>query len=457
MKIIIIGAGYVGLTCGACFAEMGHEVTCLDINTKRIDSLNNGIIPIYEPGLEEMVKSNIDEGRLSFSSNYASAFQGGPTVCFIAVDTPPMEDGQSNMSFVKAVALSIGEHISEYMVVVNKSTMPIGSADLVAQLIHSAQEKRRTSYPFDVVSNPEFLSEGNAINNFMKPDRVIIGTKSARAIAVMKQIYAPFMLNYDRMIIMDPQSAEMSKYASNAMLAARISFINELSGLCEMSGADINQVRLGIGSDKRIGYNYLHPGPGFGGSCLPKDIRSLKAQANSLGYEMPILEAIEKINIKQKGVLAKKITSYFADRGGVSGKTIAVLGLSFKPDTDDMREAPSLTLIQQLLTAGAHLHLYDPVAMNSAKSIIGDHPHIQWCANEIDAAEGADALALVTEWKQFRCLPIEKLLSVMKGKVFFDGRNQYALQIEETKEMDYFGIGMKPRLGAKSLLSETLN
>lgn len=445
MKILVIGTGYVGLVSGTCLAEMGHHVTCLDINKIKIEQLINGIIPIYEPGLEEMVKRNTRADRLKFTTNYPQSVAEA-TVCFIAVDTPVSDEGHANMDFVKSVASSIAEHINDYKVIVNKSTVPVGSVDLVTQIINDTLEKRRCSIPFDVVSNPEFLKEGNAVNDFMKPDRVIIGTDSPKAAAIMKEIYAPFMLSHDRLILMNAYSAEMTKYAANAMLATRISFMNELSGLCELTGADITNVRKGIGADKRIGYSFLYPGPGFGGSCLPKDIRALRSHAKSLGYEMPLVGAVEAVNAKQKTLLGEKIIAYFKARDGVEGKTIAILGLAFKPDTDDMRESASLVLIHQLLAAKAHVRLYDPAAMDNAKKLLPDTPQIIWCKDEVQATVNADAIALVTEWKQFRFLDFDKIIPKMKGKAFFDGRNQYHPDEMQKKGFDYFCFGIPPVL-----------
>ena len=443
MKLLIIGTGYVGLVTGTCFAEMGHHVTCLDINHDKIDGLNEGHIPIYEPGLEEMVKRNIKARRLNFTTDYAKAVADAQ-VCFITVDTPVSSNGEADMRFVSSVARSIAQHMNGYKVIVNKSTVPVGSADLVASIITSSLRERNVSLEFDVVSNPEFLKEGNAVNDFMKPDRVVIGTRSANALNIMKEIYSPFMLSHERIIVMDPASAEMTKYAANAMLATRISFMNELAGLCELTGADVNKVRKGIGADKRIGYHFLYAGPGFGGSCFPKDVRALRTHAHALGYDTPLINAVETVNMRQKEVLGKKIDNYFSDKEGTQNKTVAILGLSFKPDTDDMREAPSLTLIQHLLQANAKLRVFDPVAMENAKKIIPEHSNITWCSDELDAVNGADAVALVTEWKQFRFLDFDAVISKMKGKAFFDGRNQYNPEEMKQKGFDYFCIGQRP-------------
>lgn len=441
MKLLIIGTGYVGLVSGTCFAEMGHHVTCLDINKAKINSLQAGEIPIYEPGLEEMVKRNVKARRLIFTTDYAQAVNEA-TVCFIAVDTPVSADGNANMNFVKAVAGSIGQHMNDYKVIVNKSTVPIGTVDLVSQWIKDEHAQRGVNLPFDVVANPEFLKEGNAINDFMKPDRVIIGCNGTQAKAIMKEIYAPFMLSHDRLIVMDPYSAEMTKYAANAMLATRISFMNELAGLCELTGADISKVRVGIGSDKRIGYQFLYPGPGFGGSCLPKDIRALRTQGLTKGYDMPLVAAVETVNERQKRRIGEKIAAYYDERGGLEGRSIAILGLAFKPDTDDMREAPSLTLIPQLLSRNVNLRLYDPASMDNAKKHLPDSPLLTWCSDEIEATQNVDSIVLLTEWKQFRFLNFDEILPNMKGNTFFDGRNQYAPEEMAKKGLEYFCVGI---------------
>lgn len=444
MRILMIGTGYVGLVTGTSLAEMGHHVTCLDINKSKIDGLNQGIIPIYEPGLEEMVKRNVKAHRLHFITNYAEVAKS--QVCFIAVDTPVTSTGHADLQYVHRVAASIAEHMQDYTIIVNKSTVPLGTAKQVEEIIRGILERRGVSIDFDVVANPEFLKEGNAVNDCMKPDRIIIGTDSPNAAAIMQEIYAPFMLSHERLMIMDPASAELTKYAANAMLATRISFMNELAGMCELTGADINKVRKGIGADKRIGYNFLYAGTGFGGSCLPKDIRALRCQGEVLGYQMPLVAAVEQVNIRQKRVIGDKISEYFSSRGGLSGKTIGILGLAFKPDTDDMREASALVLITQLLQQGARVRLFDPVAMDNAKKHIPDNPHVVWCKDELDAIHSVDAIALMTEWKQFRFLDFDAVLKVIKGRAFFDGRNQYISSEMAKKGFDYFSIGQSPAL-----------
>lgn len=443
MKLLVIGTGYVGLVSGTCFAEMGHHVICLDIDQRKIDLLSQGIIPIYEPGLEEMVKRNVNAHRLVFATDYASSVQEAQA-CFICVDTPITPEGHADMHYVKQVARSLGKHLNHETVVVNKSTVPIGTAALVADIIEKELLDRGLNFAVDIVSNPEFLKEGNAVQDFMKPDRIILGSHSKRAIELMKEIYSPFMLSHERLLIMDTASAELTKYAANAMLAARISFMNEISGLCELIGADVNKVRKGVGSDKRIGYNFLYAGVGYGGSCLPKDVRALSSQAQTLGYEMCLVDAINEVNSRQKLVMRHKIVEYFGQAHHLAGKTIALLGLSFKPDTDDIRESSSLTLMRELLELGVLLQVYDPAAMENAKKALGHPAKVTWSANEIEAADGADAIVLMTEWKQFRFLDYALILSTMRGRAFFDGRNQYNPLEMAKKGFDYISIGKSP-------------
>jgi UDPglucose 6-dehydrogenase len=440
MKILVVGTGYVGLVTGACFAEMGHNVICLDIDREKIQKLKEGVIPIYEPGLEEMVRRNMQAGRLDFTTDYAYGVKNA-LFCFIAVSTPPRSDGTADLSFIKQAARQIAEEIDGYKIIVNKSTVPVGTAQTVSEIIGSTLKEKGLTFEFDVVSNPEFLKEGDAINDFMKPDRIVIGTGNPRVAALMEELYAPFNLNHDRILIMDTPSSEMTKYAANAMLATRISFMNEIACLCERVGADITSVRKGIGSDHRIGYAFLYAGVGYGGSCFPKDIQALKATAREWDCPTPLLDAVENVNSRQKKVLGEKIAAYYADKGGLEGKTIAVWGLSFKPGTDDMREAPSLVLIRDLLKAGAFVRLYDPVAMPKAKSLLKKSPQITWCRSEFEAAYGVDAIALVTEWKQFRFIDFNQILPHLKGNAFFDGRNQYHPKEMADKGFDYISIG----------------
>ncbi len=449
MDILVVGTGYVGLVSGACFAEMGHHVICLDKNQQKIDDLNRGIIPIYEPGLAEIVARNVKAKRLHFTTDYAVGVAAS-LVCFITVDTPTTAEGYADLKAIREVAKSIARHMPDYRIIVNKSTVPVGTASEVGAIMRVALEERGVSIPFDVVSNPEFLKEGNAVNDFMKPDRVVIGVESAQAAAIMKEIYSSFMLSYERIILMDITSAELTKYAANCMLATRISFMNELAGFCELTGADITKVRKGIGADKRIGYQFLYAGMGYGGSCFPKDIRALRAHAQALGCAMPLLDAVETINMQQKSVLGQKICAYYEDKGGLDQKTIAILGLAFKPDTDDMREAPSLILIQQLLAKGATVRLFDPVAMSNAKNMLAAHPRISWCADEQEATRGVDAVALVTEWKQFRFLDFSNILGSMTGNAFFDGRNQYDPLEMSRRGFDYVSIGQPTAYASSS-------
>ncbi|MFI5344216.1 MAG: UDP-glucose dehydrogenase family protein [Chlamydiales bacterium] len=441
MKIVIIGTGYVGLVSGTCFAEMGHpSVTCLDIKQERIKQLQQGIVPIYEPGL--VVKSHQKFKKKSNIFNVNFGFgRSSADVIFIAVDTPVSADGSADVSQIEAVAKTLGQHIQQYCVIVTKSTVPVGTTAHVGGIISRLLKERNLNIEFDLVSNPEFLKEGNAIHDFMKPDRVVIGVNTERAAAMMKEIYRPFMLNHERLLIMDICSAELAKYAANAMLATRISFMNEMAGLCEELGADVGWIRKAIGSDERIGNKFLYPGTGYGGSCLPKDVQALITQARKVECPLQILNAVHQVNQKQKELIGQKMAAYFNEQGGIHGKTIGILGLSFKPDTDDMREASSLTLIKFLLEQGAILRLYDPIAMPKACSLIPSHATIIWCQSEEEAAERAHALVLMTEWKQFRLLSMRTLLSRMDGRAFFDGRNQYEPDEMARKGFDYFSIG----------------
>lgn len=443
MNILVIGIGYVGLVSGTCFAEMGHHVICLDINEEKIENLQRGIIPIYEPGLEEMVKRNIKSKRLSFTTDYAASVSQA-NVCFIAVDTPTTKNGAANTSQVETVARTLAQHLQHYCVIATKSTVPVGTTAKVGEIIARGLQERGVTLDFDVVSNPEFLKEGNAVQDFMKPDRVIIGVNNAQAAAIMKDIYSPFMLNHERLLVMDIFSAELAKYAANAMLATRISFMNEMANLCEKLGANVNWVRKAIGADERIGNKFLYPGAGFGGSCLPKDVNALIAQAHAVDLELAILQAVQEINQQQKRVMHAKLQAYFASQGGVRGRTIGILGLSFKPDTDDMREASSLVLIQDLLQEGVTLRVFDPIAMPKAQLLIANDSAITWCQDELETAEGADALVLMTEWKQFRFLNFQTILACMAGRGFFDGRNQYQPEEMARKGFDYFSIGRQP-------------
>ena len=438
MKIAVVGTGYVGLVTGTCFAEVGIDVTCIDIDQKKIDNLHQGILPIYEPGLEEMVSRNVEKGRLHFSTDLAQAIEGCD-VAFIAVGTPPGEDGSADLKYVLAVARGIGEHIRSYGVIVTKSTVPVGTAAKVHAEIAQALAKRGAAIEFDVASNPEFLKEGAAIDDFLKPDRIVVGIASERAEDVMTKLYKPFLLNGHPIIFMDIPSAEMTKYAANAMLATKISFMNDVANLCEIMGADVNMVRRGIGSDARIGTKFIYPGIGYGGSCFPKDVKALIKTAQENGYDMQVLRAVESVNDQQKSVLYNKLSRHFG--GDLLGLKIAVWGLSFKPKTDDMREAPSLVIIEKLLAAGCTVTAYDPVAMPEAKHSLGDT--ITYAKDEFAALIDADALLVVTEWPDFRAPNFDVVARLMKQKVIFDGRNIY--EASELKELGfaYHCIGVK--------------
>ncbi len=440
MKILIIGTGYVGAITGTCFAEMGYKVTCLDKDQNRIDNLLQGIIPMYEPGLEEMLKRNLKAGRLDFTTEIIASIAHAD-ICFIAVDTPMSADGAADTSQVENVAHMLGENLDHSCIVVTKSTVPVGTTYKIDNIIHKALQKRKLNIICDVVSNPEFLKEGNAVADFMKPDRIVIGASSKQAIDIMKELYAPFMLNHNRLLVMDVISAELAKYAANAMLATRISFMNQMAALCEKMGANINDIRHVLGSDERIGHHFLYPGVGYGGSCLPKDVKALIHQGQQQNCDLSVLRAVDQANQDQKRIMRQKLLAYFGENRGLKGKTIGILGLAFKPNTDDMREASSLTLINELIADGANVRLFDPIAMPKAKKLLPALSNIHWCEDEYEAAQNVDALVLMTEWKQFRLLDFSLLLQQMRGKAFFDGRNQYQPDEMHRKGFDYFGIG----------------
>ncbi len=435
MNIAIVGTGYVGLVSGTCFAEMGSNVTCIDVNADKIEKLNHGEMPIYEPELEVLVKRNVAAGRLSFTTNLTQVIDDVEVV-FSAVGTPPDEDGSADLQYVLAVARQFGKAITKYTILVTKSTVPVGTAKKVKAVIQEELQKRGVDVPFDVASNPEFLKEGAAIKDFMSPDRVVVGVESKQAEAVLAKLYQPFLIQNFRVIFMDIPSAEMTKYAANAMLATRISFMNEIANLCERVGANVDSVRRGIGTDTRIGAKFLYAGCGYGGSCFPKDVKALVHTGIEHGCEMRLVEAVEQVNEKQKTVVFNKLMNIV---GSVSGKTIAVLGLSFKPETDDMREAPSLVVIEKLLGAGATVRVFDPIAMTECKRRLGDK--VTYCADMYDAAVNAEALLLMTEWRQFRMPSWNVLKKVMKGNVIIDGRNIYSRSELESLGFVYSRIG----------------
>lgn len=438
MKLAVIGSGYVGLTSGACFADMGSKVICVDNNEDKIKMLLDGRIPIFEPGLDAMVHRNVVEDRLSFTTDLKHAVEES-LILFIAVGTPPEEDGSADLSHVLAAAKEIAGYMNEYKIIVDKSTVPLGTADMVKAQIQEVLDARGVKTDFDVVSNPEFLKEGAAIDDFMKPDRVVIGTDSERAAHSMRTLYAPFCRTHDRVIVMSIRSAEMTKYAANALLATKISFINEISRLCDAYGADVEEVRNGIGSDSRIGYKFIYPGVGYGGSCFPKDIKALIHMAGKVGFDSRILKAVEAVNADQKKLLIDKVKTHFGE--DLQGKTFAVWGLAFKPQTDDMREAPAIVIIKALLAAGARIKAFDPVAMDEAHRIFGDAPGLSLCSNEYEALEDSDALLLVTEWRQFRYPDFSRIKQLLKQAVIFDGRNQYDPQQVRELGFSYYGIG----------------
>ena len=437
MNIAIVGTGYVGLVSGTCFAEMGAHVTCVDVDVQKIQKLKDGIMPIYEPGLEELVKRNVDFERLKFTTDLTEVLDDVEVV-FSAVGTPPDEDGSADLKYVLAVAKQFGQNINKYTILVTKSTVPVGTAKKVKAVIQAELDKRGVDVPFDVASNPEFLKEGAAIKDFMSPDRVVVGTESEKAKEVMTRLYRPLMLQNFRVIFMDIPSAEMTKYAANAMLATRISFMNDIANLCERVGANVDSVRKGIGTDSRIGSKFLYAGCGYGGSCFPKDVKALVHTGLDNDYHMEVIEAVERVNEKQKSIVYDKIIKM---AGPVKGKTIAIIGLSFKPETDDMREAPALVVIDKLLADGANVRVFDPIAMDECKRRIGDV--VTYCKNLYDAADGADVFALMTEWRQFRMPSWNVIKKVMSGNVVVDGRNIYDRNELEEQGFVYTRIGEK--------------
>ena len=439
MKIAVIGTGYVGLVSGTCFADSGNDVWCVDIDQSKIERLNQGEVPIYEPGLDQMIKRNVDAERLKFTTDFDDAVKSS-RIIFICVGTPPQPDGSPDMKYIVSAVESVAKAMQEHKVVVMKSTVPVGTADMVRDVM-----SKHTSIEFDVVSNPEFLKEGAAIDDFLKPDRVVIGTDDARVGTIMKELYDPFVRTGNPILVMDNTSAELTKYAANALLATRISFMNELANLADLAGANINKVRKGIGSDSRIGHSFLFPGIGFGGSCFPKDVDALGHTAEKLGLELEILRATNSVNAKQKRVLFQKIK---ARMGDLSGKRVAIWGLAFKPNTDDMREAPSLTLIEQLLEAGATVHAYDPVAHETTRAIVGDR--IDYAKKPYAALEGADLLAICTEWNEFRRPDWDRIKAALNEPLIFDGRNIYSQSYLKDLGVEYYGIGRGLRLPAQA-------
>nr|BFF40013.1 UDP-glucose/GDP-mannose dehydrogenase family protein [Tenacibaculum mesophilum] len=439
MKVTVIGTGYVGLVSGTCFSEMGNKVICVDIDQEKINKLHQGIIPIYEPGLEKMVLKNVEKENLFFTTKLEEAINETEIV-FIAVGTPMGEDGSADLQYVLAVAKEIGQKMNHRLIVVDKSTVPVGTADKVKATIQAELDKRNETLEFDVVSNPEFLKEGDAINDFMKPDRVVIGAESDYAFDKMRQLYTPFTMSHERFIAMDVRSAEMTKYAANAMLATKISFMNEMANICERVGADVNNVRAGIGSDSRIGYSFIYPGAGYGGSCFPKDVKALKKIAEENGYEAKLITSVEEVNNRQKFVIADKIINKFGE--DLSGKTFGLWGLAFKPGTDDMREAPAIYVVKELVKRGAKVQAYDPKAMEEAQHFyLKDVENIDYKNAKYEVLDNADALILLTEWKEFRSPDFSEIEKQLKAPVIFDGRNQYTTYGLEEKGFEYYQIG----------------
>lgn len=441
MKVAVVGTGYVGLVTGTCLAEMGNKIWCVDVDVNKINKLKEGIIPIYEPGLEAMVKKNYELGHMHFTTDINEALKEAE-ICFIAVGTPMGEDGSADLQYVTAVAKNIGKGMVHHMYVVDKSTVPVGTATVVKETIQKELDERNSDLTFDVISNPEFLKEGSAVGDCMTPDRIIIGVDNDNAEEVMRELYSPFVRSSERFIVMDVASAEMTKYTANAMLATKISFMNEISNICERVGADVNKVRLGIGSDSRIGYSFIFPGCGYGGSCFPKDVKALIKTSKEYGYEPKVLEAVEVVNNNQKKVIPQKVVKKYGE--DLTGKTFAVWGLAFKPDTDDMREAAAITIINELTIRGAKIKAYDPKAMDEAKKCyLKDNADVTYVDSKYEAAKDADALLLITEWKEFRQPDFEELAQLLKAPVIFDGRNQYDKKRLKKMGFEYYQIGVQ--------------
>ena len=440
MNLSIFGTGYVGLVTGACLAEVGHKVVCIDIDKAKIDNLNKGFLPIWEPGLEALVERNLAEGRLQFSTDIVHGVEHAEII-FIAVGTPPDEDGSADLQYVLAVSESIARNMTGYRVIINKSTVPVGTADKVKAKVSQVLAERGEEIPFDVVSNPEFLKEGAAVGDFLKPDRIVVGTDSAHVRERIRELYEPFNRNHERTMFMDVKSAELSKYAANAMLATKISFMNELANIAELLGADIEEVRKSIGADPRIGYHFIYPGCGYGGSCFPKDVQALERTASQIGYDAQLLKAVDTINHRQKNALFLKLSAHFGGEQNLKGKTIALWGLAFKPNTDDMREAPSRSLLEALWQAGASVQAFDPVAMNEAERLYGNRPDFTLAQNKYAALEGADALAICTEWQQFRAPDFDEMQNRLNTKIIVDGRNLYMPDKLKAEGWNYYSIG----------------
>jgi UDPglucose 6-dehydrogenase len=440
MRVTIFGSGYVGLVTGACLADAGNHVLCIDVDAKKVERLKKGDVPIHEPGLEPLIRKNSKAGRIEFTTDAVRGVEHG-LFQIIAVGTPPDEDGSADLRYVLSVARTIGTHLNRYAIVITKSTVPVGTADKVKKEIAATVAQRKAEVDFDVVSNPEFLKEGAAVQDFMKPDRVVIGTDNPRTTELMRALYEPFTRQHDRLVVMDIRSSELTKYAANAMLATKISFMNELANIAERCGADIEKVRVGIGSDPRIGYSFIYPGTGYGGSCFPKDVQALARSARDAGHMPEILQAVEAVNKRQKEVLVRKMQAHFGNDGGLRGRTIALWGLAFKPNTDDMREAPSRAIIEALWKEGAKVRAYDPVASTEARRIFGERDGLAICANAYDALQGADALAIATEWQEFRSPDFDRARELLKSPVIFDGRNLYDPAIVARFGFTYYGVG----------------